>query len=38
MKISQEVRDYAASEEAAKGMEDMSEKFKESGSELYHEV
>ena len=38
MKISQEVRDYAAAEEAAKGMEDMSEKFKESGSELYHEV
>lgn len=38
MKISQEVRDYAADIEAKKGMEDMSEKFKESGSELYHEV
>ncbi len=38
MKISQEVRDYAADLEAKKGMEDMSEKFKESGSELYHEV
>ncbi len=38
MKISQEVRDYAADQEAAKGMENMSEKFKESGSELYHEV
>ena len=38
MKISQEVRDYAADQEAKKGMEDMSEKFKESGSALYHEV
>tara|TARA_R110001592_G_scaffold356571_1_gene658763 strand:- start:17797 stop:19674 length:1878 start_codon:yes stop_codon:yes gene_type:complete len=38
MKISQEVRDYAADLEASKGMEDMSEKFKESGSEIYHEV
>jgi phosphomethylpyrimidine synthase len=38
MKISQEVRDYAEDLEAAKGMEDMSEKFKESGSEIYHEV
>jgi phosphomethylpyrimidine synthase len=38
MKISQEVRDYAADLEAKEGMEDMSEKFKESGSELYHEV
>jgi phosphomethylpyrimidine synthase len=38
MKISQEVRDYAADLEASKGMDDMSEKFKESGSEIYHEV
>lgn len=38
MKISQEVRDYAAEKEQSKGMEDMSEKFKQSGSELYHEV
>jgi phosphomethylpyrimidine synthase len=38
MKISQEVRDYAADLEATKGMDDMSEKFKESGSEIYHEV
>jgi phosphomethylpyrimidine synthase len=38
MKISQEVRDYAEDLEAAKGMDDMSEKFKESGSEIYHEV
>ncbi len=36
MKISQEVRDYAASErEKAEGMEKMSEKFKESGGEVY---
>lgn len=38
MKISQEVRDYAADQEAQKGMEEMSEKFKETGSALYHEV
>ena len=38
MKISQEVRDYAADQEAKKGMDDMSEKFKDSGSALYHEV
>ncbi len=44
MKISQEVRDYAseqekiAEQEAQKGMEEMSEKFKETGSEIYHEV
>ena len=38
MKISQEVRDYAADQEAEKGMEEMSEKFKETGSALYHEV
>lgn len=34
MKISQEVRDYAA-EEAEKGMAEMSKKFKEKGSEVY---
>jgi phosphomethylpyrimidine synthase len=33
MKISQEVRDFAAS-----GMADMSEKFKNSGSEIYQTV
>ncbi len=44
MKISQEVRDYAAQKEvdeaeaAAKGMEEMSDKFKKEGSEIYHEV
>ena len=44
MKISQDVRDYAneqerkAKEEASKGMQEMSNKFKEDGSELYHEV
>ena len=32
MKISQEVRDYAADQEAKKGMDDMSEKFKDSGN------
>jgi phosphomethylpyrimidine synthase len=36
MKISQEVRDYAASErEKQEGMAEMSEKFKESGGEVY---
>jgi len=38
MKISQEVRDYAAEQEANKGMDSMSEKFKDEGSEIYHEV
>ena len=44
MKISQEVRDYAAQKElneaeaAQKGMEEMSDKFKKTGSEIYHEV
>ncbi|SVK50296.1 thiamine biosynthesis protein ThiC [Acinetobacter baumannii] len=43
MKISQEVRDYAAAQEAAKpievqltGMEKMSAEFRARGSELYH--
>ena len=36
MKISQEVRDFAQQKEAKEqGMEEMSEKFKESGSEIY---
>lgn len=35
MKITQDVRDYAKAEEAKKGMEQMSEKFKELGSEVY---
>jgi len=39
MKISQEVRDFAAAEEEKKkGMQEQSEKFKEEGSEIYHEV
>ena len=39
MKISQEVRDYADEQaQAQEGMAEMSEKFKESGSEIYHEV
>ncbi|KZX83434.1 phosphomethylpyrimidine synthase ThiC [Oleiphilus sp. HI0009] len=42
MKISQDVRDYAAEQELAKaadvGMQEMSEKFKQDGSEIYHEV
>ena len=41
MKISQEVRDYADAKEkteAEQGMAEMSEKFKETGSEIYHEV
>ncbi len=35
MKITQDVRDYAKAEEAKKGMEEMSGKFKEMGSEVY---
>ncbi|ODS23255.1 phosphomethylpyrimidine synthase ThiC [Candidatus Endobugula sertula] len=42
MKISQEVRDYAAQKEmdgvAQEGMEEMSDKFKEQGSALYYEM
>ena len=45
MKISQEVRDYANDLEkkekelnAKKGMDEMSDKFKNTGSEIYHEV
>ncbi|MBK9329475.1 MAG: phosphomethylpyrimidine synthase ThiC [Sphingobacteriales bacterium] len=35
MKISQEVRDYAANEEAEKGMQDKAKEFLEKGSEIY---
>ena len=35
MKITQEVRDYAAKEEAERGMQDKAKEFKEKGSELY---
>ncbi|KZY59307.1 phosphomethylpyrimidine synthase ThiC [Oleiphilus sp. HI0071] len=44
MKISQDVRDYAdeqeakALEQAKQGMDEMSDKFKQEGSEIYHEV
>jgi len=43
MKISQEVRDYADAQDAAavdpeQGMQEMSDKFKQDGSEIYHEV
>ncbi len=37
MKISQDVREYAASERE-KGMQEMAEKFKESGGEIYQKV
>jgi phosphomethylpyrimidine synthase len=36
MKISQEVRDFAQKEWAEKGMAEMSDTFKKSGSEIYH--
>jgi phosphomethylpyrimidine synthase len=35
MKITQEVRDYAAKEEAEKGMQEKAQEFKEKGSEIY---
>ena len=35
MKITQEVRDFAKAQEAEAGMAEMSEKFREAGSELY---
>ncbi|MEW5250552.1 phosphomethylpyrimidine synthase ThiC [Microbulbifer discodermiae] len=43
MKITQDVRDFAARQEAAKeeaeqGMEEMAVKFRELGSEIYHEA
>jgi len=37
MKISQEVRDFAAAENA-KGMDEMAQKFREGGGELYRKV
>ncbi|MBT3905923.1 MAG: phosphomethylpyrimidine synthase ThiC [Rhodospirillaceae bacterium] len=37
MEITQQVRDYVADDPRAKGMQDMSEKFKEEGSEIYKE-
>ncbi len=38
MKISQDVRDYAAQQEQEKGMAEMSQRFVEEGGELYKEV
>ncbi len=38
MKISQEVRDFAAKQEAEQGMAEMSEKFRAMGSEVYVEA
>ena len=37
MKISHEVRDFAAKQEAEKGMAEMSKKFRDAGSEIYKE-
>ncbi len=37
MKISQEVRDYAKEKEAKEGMDQMSEKFRDGGAEIYSE-
>ncbi|AQQ68371.1 phosphomethylpyrimidine synthase ThiC [Microbulbifer agarilyticus] len=36
MKITQDVREYAAKQEAEQGMEEMSIKFKDMGAEIYH--
>lgn len=38
MKITQNVRDYAAKQEMEQGMQTMKAKFHEEGSKLYHEV
>ena len=38
MKITQDVRDFAAKQEAQKGMQKMSQQFKEQGGEIYHKV
>ncbi len=38
MSITQEVRDYSAKLEAEKGMQEMSQKFKENGAELYQKI
>ena len=37
MKISHEIRDFAAEKEAEEGMAEMSKKFIEGGSEMYIE-
>ncbi|GGD05774.1 phosphomethylpyrimidine synthase ThiC [Pyruvatibacter mobilis] len=38
MKISQDVRDYAAEKEAAEGMEQMAETFRNTGGEIYQDA
>ncbi|MFT6331995.1 MAG: phosphomethylpyrimidine synthase [Lentimonas sp.] len=38
MKISADVREYAAEKEKNEGMKEMSQKFKDSGSEIYNKV
>ncbi|MCR8924018.1 phosphomethylpyrimidine synthase ThiC [Dasania sp. GY-MA-18] len=38
MKITQEVRDFAAQQEAEQGMQAMSEAFRDKGSEIYHKA
>ncbi|WP_422363805.1 phosphomethylpyrimidine synthase ThiC [Pyruvatibacter mobilis] len=38
MKISQDVRDYAAEKEAAEGMEKMAETFRNTGGEIYQDA
>ena len=38
MKITQDVREYAARQEAEQGMEEMAIKFKEMGAEIYHKA
>ena len=38
MKISQDVRDYAAEKEAAEGMEQMAEAFRNTGGEIYQDA
>ncbi|WP_317846237.1 phosphomethylpyrimidine synthase ThiC [Alcanivorax limicola] len=38
MKISQEVRDYAAAQEAEAGMQQKSEEFRQSGAQIYHKA
>ncbi|MBI1276013.1 phosphomethylpyrimidine synthase ThiC [bacterium] len=38
MEITQQVRDFAAKQQAEEGMKEMSEKFRETGSKIYHKV
>ena len=38
MEITRQVRDYAAKQEAEKGMQEMSEKFREEGAEVYRKA